>query len=136
MGVIKEHSTVIDDKTYTCTTFPAGEGLVILPQLIALLGEEVANHDFATNDKQLDGLMDDPKVLGAMMVRISEKAAENDGLLYLKELLKYTACDQVQIGDAQIQASVYERFDDHFAGKYMHLFHVVTWVARMSFASP
>ena len=136
MGVIKEHTTVIDDKTYTCKTFPATEGLVILPKLIALLGQEVANLVFVTDDKQLDGLMEDPTVLGGVMVRISEKAIENDGLLQIKELLRYTACDKVQVGDAEIAASVYERFDTHFAGDYSHLFRVVTWVARMSFAAP
>ena len=136
MGVIKEHTTVIDDKTYTCKTFPATEGLIILPKLISLLGEEIANLVFATDNKQLEELMNSPDVLIAMVVRISEKVAENDGLLYLKDLLKYTTCEQIKVGDAEIPGSVYERFDTHFAGEYLHMFKVVSWVARASFASP
>jgi len=136
MGVVKTHTTVIDGKSYSCQTFPATEGLIILPKLLAMLGEEVANLVFATNDEQLDGLMDSPKVLAAMMVKISEKAAENDGLLVLKDLLKYTSCEQVKVGDAEIPQSVYDRFDSHFAGEYLHLFKVVGWVARASFGNP
>lgn len=136
MGVITTHTTDIDGKPYSCKTFPASEGLVLLPKLISLLGEDVANLVFATSDDQLEGLMENRKVLSAMMVKIAEKASEDDGLLNLKELLKYTTCEKIKVGDAEISDSVYERFDTHFAGDYLHLFKVIGWVARASFANP
>jgi hypothetical protein len=136
MGVIKEHTTVIDGKTYTCKTFPATEGLVILPKLISVLGEAVTNLVFGVDDAELAEAMSNPKIIGAMLVKISERVSENDGLLVLKELLAYTSCDQVKVGDAEINQSVYDRFDSHFAGDYMHLINVVSWVARASFGNP
>lgn len=136
MGVIATHTNTIDDKSYSCKTFPATEGLIILPKLITLLGEEVTNLVFGTDDDQLQELMGNPKVLGAMLVKISERVSEVDGLLVLKELLRYTTCEQVKVGEAEISASVYDRFDTHFAGDYMHLLQVVQWVARASFANP
>ena len=136
MGVIKKHETIIDEKPYSCETFPATEGLIILPKLISLLGEDVANLIFTVDDEQIGGLLENPKVLAAMMVKISERAAENNGLLVLKDLLKYTRCSAVRVGDATLEASVWERFDSHFAGDYLHLFKVVSWVARASFGNP
>ena len=136
MGTIKTHTNVIDGKSYSCKTFPASEGLVILPKLITVLGEAVTNLVFGVEDDELAEAMSNPKIIGAMLVKISEGVAENDGLLVLRDLLKYTTCEQVQVGDAQIPQSVYERFDTHFAGEYMHLINVTTWVARASFGNP
>lgn len=136
MAQVQDHTTVIDGKTYTAKTFPALEGLVILPKLIALLGEDIANLVFATSEGQLDQLMNNPAVLTKMIVSIAEKAAQTDGLLVLHDLMKYVNCDQVKVGDAVVSASVYTKFNDHFAGDYLHMFKVVSWVARISFAKP
>ena len=136
MGVVKTHEQVIDGKTYSCKTFPASEGLILLPKMLALLGEEVANLVFGLEDTDLETLMDDRKVVSAMLVRISERAAENDGLLILRDLMRYTECDKVRVGDADVRASVHERFDEHFAGEYGHLIRVAVWVGRASFANP
>ena len=136
MGTIKEHLTTIDNKEYSCKTFPATEGLVLLPKLIALMGDKVANLIFYTDDEQQKELVENPKTGIAIMVQISERAAENDGLLIIKEVLKYTRCKQCRVGDAEVEASVYETFDHHFAGAYGHLFKVFSWVARVSFENP
>ena len=43
MSVVTKHETVIDGKSYSCETFPASEGLVVLPKLVSLLGEKVVD---------------------------------------------------------------------------------------------
>lgn len=134
--MLKTHTQEIDGLVYETKTFPATEGLVLLPRLIALLGEQVFNLVFATNEEQMGGLMADPTVMGAIMVRIAERAAENDGLLVCKDLLKYTTCDKVQIGDGVFPSSVHTHFDNHFAGNYGHLLKVCAWVARATFVNP
>lgn len=136
MGTITSHESVIDDKTYICKTFPASEALILLPKLMALLGEEVANLVFGTNKEELAQLMSEPKIITQLMIRVSERAADNDGLLLLRDLMKYTECDKIKVGDADVRGSVYERFDTHFAADYIHLLKVVAWVARASFANP
>jgi len=136
MGTIKTHESVIDDKTYFCKTFPASEGLILLPKMLSLLGEEVANLIFGLEDADLDGLLEDAKIVTQMIIRISERAAETDGLLVLRDLMRYTECDKVKVGDAEVRASVHERFDSHFAGDYGHLIRVAVWVGRASFANP
>ena len=136
MGTIKKHTTVLDGKPYTCETFPATEGLVIIPKLLALLGDDVANLIFSTDDAEIAELMGNTKVMAAMLMKISMRVSETDGLLVLRDLLQYTTCDKVQVGEAELTASVYERFDTHFAADYLHLIKVVQWVARASFASP
>jgi hypothetical protein len=137
MAKVRVHTEMIDGKTYHTKTFPATEGLVILPKLMALLGDSVVSLIFGVEGDQLDKLFADPKIVGAVIVDVAKRAADNDGFLVLRDLLKYTECDQCDIGgDAPIKGSVYEWFDRHFEGDYLHLLNVCVWVARVSFAKP
>lgn len=141
MGAIKEHAEEIDGKLYRCKTFTASEGLVLFPRLVALLGEEMVNLVLATGDRQLADLLGDRKVVAAMMVKISERAAEDDGLLVLREVLKHTVYvrrhqEPGAKAPVEVPESVYKTFDEHFAGDYMHLLNVCIWVGRASFGAP
>jgi len=126
MGTTTEHTHVIDGVEYTTKTLAASDGLRILPKIVALLADE----------KDRDQLLRDPKVLGAMITEISRSAAEDDGLLVLKDLLKTTTSNLVRIGDAEVPGSVHTHFDHHFAGRYRHLVEVCMWVGRVNFTGP
>lgn len=146
MSTIKEHETEIDGKKYKCKTFPTSEGLVILPKIISLLGEKIANLVFAAGEEGMASLMEDQKTMAAIMVNIAERAEENDGLLVLRDLMKYTTYmrrhqepkskDNPNPAVVEISESVYNNFDTHFAGNYMHLLNVGMWVGRASFGNP
>jgi len=136
MGVIREHTQAIDGIAYTTQTMPASDGLKILPRLVALLGDSLTGLFFATSEEDRDKLLTNPKVLGAMISEISRAAAEDDGLLVLRDMLKSTSADLVRVGDAEIPASVHTHFDQHFAGRYRHLLEVCLWVGRVNFTNP
>lgn len=130
---MKTASKVIDGITYTTETLPATEGLRILPKLVDLVGENGLALLMGTTDDQKDSLMANAEVTSSLMANVAARAAENDGLLVLRDLMAKTRCDKIKIGDATIEGSVHENFDDHFAGRYLHLINVAIWVGRVSF---
>ena len=138
MGLIKEHKTVIDGITYTTTTLDAGMGLVIMPKILAMMGERVAALIFATEGEEeaTEELLSDPAVQGKIMAAIADKVAETNGLLVVKDLLSTTVADKVSIGDTEVPGALAQHFDQHFAGRYGHLFRVALWVARVNFLTP
>lgn len=136
MSLTKTHTKTIDGVLYTTTTLPAAMGLVILPKLMALFGEALIGLFIATDEEGRDEFLADPKILAAMMTRIAERAAEDDGLLVLKDLMKQTEADRVAIGDTEVPGSVHTHFDGHFAGRYRHLFEVALFVGVSNFAAP
>jgi hypothetical protein len=131
--MIKTYKETIDGKLYTTKTLPATEGLVLLPVIVNMLGEKVANLILATDDKQQGQLLADPKIVAAVLMAVAERASKEGGLLSLKDLLRYTECDTIQVGDATVSGSVFDRFDTHFGGEYKHLFSVVWFVIRKNF---
>jgi len=136
MGVVREHTTEIDGLTYHCTTFTASEGLTLLPALIRLFGKRVIQLAMQSGDN-LPHMLEQPEVLAAIVTEAAKEAAGDDeGWLVLRRLVSKTTCDQTQIGDAQVKASVAEHFDTHFTGRLMHLIKVSVWVATQSFAGP
>ncbi len=132
---MREQSEVIDGITYTTTTMPATRGLQILPKLVDLVGEDGITLLMATTDEDQNSLMANREIMAALVTGIASRATEG-GLLVLKELLELTTCDKIKIGDNYIEGSVYKNFDDHFAGRYMHLISVAIWVGRVSFGRP
>ncbi len=139
MSTVNNHETVIDDVGYSTVTLPASQGLILLPQLLSMFGEAMVGLFIATDEKQKEKLLEDPKVIGTLVARIAKGAADSEfgGLLILKELLKKTECSDLNIGDAEgVPGSVYKNFDVHFAGKYGHLLRVCMWVAKVNFMQP
>ena len=132
---MREQSEVIDGITYTTTTRPATRGLEILPKLVDLVGEDGITLLMATTDEDQNSLMANREIMAALVTGIASRATEG-GLLVLRELLELTTCDKSKIGDNYIEGSVYKNFDDHFAGRYMHLINVAVWVGRVSFGRP
>ena len=114
---------------------PATRGLEILPKLVDLVGEDGISLLMATTDEDQGALLANREVMAALVTNIASRATEG-GLLVLKELLELTTCDKIKIGDNYIEGSVYKNFDDHFAGRYMHLINVAVWVGRVSFGRP
>lgn len=129
-----EHKTTIDGITYKTHTLPTSRGLVVFPKLLALFGEPVLKLFFvAGGDEERKSLLKQPQVLGSILSRVAENAAENDGLLVLRDLFEKTTADKVKIGDAEVEDSVHAHFDTHFQARYGHLLHVSMWVATVNF---
>ena len=134
MGVVSEHTHTLDGVTYTCTTFPAAEGLEILPRLLSLFGGRVVQLALQAGEEGLEHMMSQPEVLSAIITEAAKAGADNpDGWSVLKDLLVHTTADKVRIGDNEIAGSVHAHFDSHFTGRLMHLIKVSVWVATKSF---
>lgn len=129
-------SYTVNGRDYTTRLLPARDGLVLMPKIIALLGKEITTMILISPGDQLSALMQDMEVVGSMLHAVSEKAASDNGLLLLHELLRHTTCKQVQLANGMMELSVYENFDTHFAGEYMDLFTVAIHAARASFTKP
>lgn len=127
------HTEVIDGITYSMTSLPATEALVIMPRLVKLLGEDGLTFFLASADKDAQGLIEESRMMSALLSEVASNAAEDDGLLVVKRLLHTTSCDRIKIGDNFVTGNVAEHFDEHFAGGYMHLLNVVIWATRCSF---
>lgn len=123
-------------RDYTTTLLPALEGLVIMPKIIVLFGREITSLILVTPEPKLRELLGDMEVLGGFLHTISKNAADNNGLLLLHEILRYTTCKQIQLANSVVEASVYDNFSTHFAGEYMDLFTVAILAARASFTKP
>ena len=134
--MIKTYTEVIDGKQYTTKTLPASEGLALMPILINMLGEQVANLILATNDEQQKELLKDPKIVSKALMAVAKQAAQEGGMMAFKDLLRHTQCDAIRVGDTTIEGSVFDRFDSHFAGEYKHLFSVAWFVIRKNFIDP
>ena len=138
MSIVAKHATVIGGHEYVTDTFPASEGLVLLPKLLALLGEDVARLVFSTSDEQQAQIFSSADLLAGILVKVSERAAANDGLLLVRDCFAHCRCTTGKIGEATVEIDLGDvrRFDAHFAGKYGHLFEVFAWIVRLSFGSP
>lgn len=138
MGVVKEHQTVIDAKTYVTKTFTAVEGLTLFPRLMTILSATTAAVLFNASDDECAKIMADPTLMLPMMISVADKAADRpDGLQVVRDLLLHTTCENVRVGDTdQVLNIGTDRFGTHFAADWYHLFRVAWWVARVSFASP
>lgn len=137
MAVVSDITTTIDGIEYTTTTFPASEGLRLLPKIISLFGERALALFAGVNDAQADKLLERPEVLGALLTEMAQQATDSDeGWLVLKELLKYTKSNKCRVGATEAPGSVYTHFDTHFAARYPHLLQVAMWSAMAGFRGP
>lgn len=137
MALVSEHTTVIAGKVYTTKTFPASQGLVLLPKLIQLLGENLIALFFAASGEALDSLLENPEVISKAILTAARNADEVEGgWNILRDLLRFTRCDKVKIGDVEVEASLFDHFDDHFTGDYGLLIQVAMWAAQVSFVRP
>jgi len=131
-----KQSKSIDGITYTTQLFPTTDGLILMAKLGDLLGETGLAVVIGAATDPSKSLAGEASLLAPMLGNIASRAAENDGLLVIKDLLRYTKCDKIKIGSNEVTGSAYDHFDDHFQGRYMHLMRVAVWVARASFVGP
>ena len=129
-------STEIDGLVYTTKLFPTTEGLIIMPKLADLLGESGLAIVIGAAQNPVEALSGDAGILAPILGNIASRAAENNGLLVIKELLQYTSCKNIKIGSNEVAGDVITHFDEHFQGRYMHLMKLAVWVARASFVRP
>ena len=135
--IVTMHEATIGGVTYKAKTLPASKGLVILPKLIVLFGEPILKLVLSTTNKEQEHMLEDPKILAALLTNVATKASEDSGLLVLRDLMQGVTCDQLRLSEeAIIVGDVYSHFDTHFAGRYMHLVEVAMWVAKLNFTGP
>jgi hypothetical protein len=131
---ITEHSA--HGHEYKTHLMPASESLVVLPKLIVLLGKNNTALLLATPGDKLGKLLEEPEVLAAIFHTISTNAADNNGLLVMREIMRRTTVKVTLASGTAVDASLYEQFDTHFAGRLMEMFEVFIAVARASFTAP
>lgn len=136
MGIVKEHREEIDGITYTTKTFPASDGLEILIGGGRFINETVLGALVAAEDEELGSIMTNPKFLISLFVGIAKASAPGEFSAWVQSLLEHTKADKCRMGGEEKNGSVYTHFDEHFAGRYMHLLSVATWVFRVGFAGP
>ena len=126
----------VDGKSYTTRLLPARDALVLMPKLIVLLGRDITGLFLASKDVDPGTLLENPEVLASIVATIAEKAVESDGLLVLHDLMRFTTFPLTLAGGNVVQASLFDNFDEHFAGDYIHLIKVAVEVGRASFTKP
>lgn len=144
MGLRKKHTTEIDGLRYETTTLPATNGLTIFPKFLAIFGQAAIEFALKMRESQMDFskeslelLFENAEVISIAMGKVAHKAAENDSLLVVKDLLESTRCLDGKVGDNAVEVSLAgSHFDEHFAGRYMHLMRVVIWVFKVNFIAP
>jgi hypothetical protein len=132
---------------------PATEALVLLPKIVTLLGRDIATLLLQTAStpapadpdapadapavSMLAKLLSDPEVTVSMFCTVCTNAVEvGNGMLLLREILRRTTCKQVRVSNGVMELSVYDAFDEHFAGELSHLLRVAIHAARASFTKP
>jgi hypothetical protein len=130
----------VGGREYKTTLLTARAGLVMMPKIIALFGREVTTLFLASGDEKAGSLLKNPEVQAAMLDTVGKNAADNDGLLVLHELMRHTTYKATlthgTTTPVEVDASVYDNFDELFAGDYLVLFTVAMEVARASFVKP
>ncbi len=119
----------IDGVTYTSTKFPARVGLELMPRVTALVSSGLLRL-VAVGD--LDTLPIDRLV--ASLVAIADRALR-DGLVPLVlDLLARVQCGAFR-GGGQGPITP-DKFDEHFAGEYVHLLKVCALALAHNFRGP
>lgn len=119
----------IDGVVYTSTKFSARTGLELLPRVTTLVGAGLLRL-IATGEAE--GLPIDRLALA--LVAIADRALR-DGLVPLVlDLLGSTQCGAFRGGgDGKITP---DKFDEHFAGEYLHLLKVCALALAHNFRGP
>lgn len=151
MAVVKIHKTTIDEFAYVTETFPATEGLELIGALGSILfsdsqalspvGElimEIGDTDNAAASAK--ALLATPGVIAALVGAVMRQAQQGGGLAPLvKQILARTVCENMKVGEVvtpAVDGNVLINFDDHFAGRYPHLFKLCAWVVVKSLGLP
>jgi hypothetical protein len=128
----------VGGREYRTTLLTARAGLVMMPKMIVLFGRDIVGIMLSTSEDQLAKLLADTETLANTLCTISENALAGDGagLLLLHEMTRHTTYKATLAGGNEVDASVYEQFDELYSGEYLDLFTVAIRVARASFAKP
>ena len=136
MAVITEHSKVINEITYTTSTFPATQALNVAQHMLGVVPDNVAELLLGAEAPDLNKVLDDPGLMFEIARKLAASAPPNDLSVLAKELLARTTAKPLRIGDAEADGSVVEHFDTHFTGRLSHMLNVCIWVARVGFGEP
>jgi len=145
MGVVTEHRKTIDGVPYVATTYPAMYAIQMMGRLRRVAPDEkiekiieflIHKDDGGLSEKQVEALFGEPAVLMSLLMGASKEWADKADWALPRDLLKHTETDQLQLGDAVGKGSVFDFFDEHFAGRLGHLGKVVLWATKVGFGKP
>lgn len=117
----------IDGRVYTSTKFPTMIGLELGPRAGALFGAAFAK-DWATGETS--------GWSASTLVRVSEKAAQVGLWDFAVALLSAVKCNALQGIEGNAGALTAEAINEHFAGEYLHLLKVCSFVFSHNFRGP
>lgn len=127
-------------RDYETQLMAASDALRLLPRIMRVFGAPLMQLLSASDGDTEAALAQLGK--GSAVITLAREisevcAADPDALLVLRDVLRYTECDQVKLaGGTLVKASVYENFDTHFAGAYGELMAVAVQAAQASFVKP
>ena len=141
MAVVKKHRETIDGNAYITETLPATEGLELIGALGGLLDVQAGKLLMAIEGEgEARALLEETAVVAALIGSALKAAQAAGGLAPLaKQILHRTVCENMKVGDVvttAVEGNVIANFDDHFAGRYLHLGKLCVWVVRMSLGLP
>lgn len=150
MAVVTTHKTKIDEFEYVTETFPATEGLELIGSLGGILFSDVQTlspvgqlimeiGDDENPEASARALLATPGVVAALAGAVMRQAQVSGGLALLaKQILGRTTCENMKVGEVATSANVAidAFFDEHFAGRYTHLFKLCCWVVVKSLNLP
>jgi len=140
VGVIKTHDTVIGGKSYSTKPFDGVEALTMLPRLMAILPDRVANILFQKDTEKVEKLFENEEVIRELGLDVVKYVADEGlDLRVLRDLLKNTDCTAGGYLDGEndtVTINMSEKFGRHFQNDYFHLFRVAWWVGLVFFTGP
>lgn len=134
MGQVQEKEKEIEGERYRVRTLPATEAVDLSQQLTRVMVEGFAAALMQDPEKGIDlAQLTKPTTLGMLLMRSANHAAPGDWSALTKQILKHTLVYHQQSKDYVPVRTIY---DDHFAGRLMHLVAVCGWVLSASFGGP
>lgn len=144
---LTEHSKEIDGITYYATAWPTMQALrmgVRLCQTFGQVGMGLLIEAFGVVRKDKDG-KELPKTkpeggaLGAMLLDAASDQGSGVAVEeFIRECFQHVGAQPMKLGDVALpgKQSVHQHFEEHFRGRYAHLFEVFAWVCSVSFSRP
>lgn len=129
-------SYTVAGRVYTTRLLPASEALVMLPKVVALLGNKIVELLFMSGEDDLATMFARPEVQAGILHNLSERAESKNGLLLLRDLTRHTTLRTTSPDGTEAEIPLLDIYDDHFAGELMAAFHVAINAGRASFTKP
>jgi hypothetical protein len=127
----------IDGIAYHCQQLPATDGVRVFRTLTKIAGEKLIELIATADNDERTALLSDRSIIARLVSHIADNTADTD-IELLRSLTAGMTCDQVTYKGVEkpTKGDVFQHFDSHFAGRYMHLGKVLWFAIEVNFANP